>query len=392
MHLTPEDKLILSCVKIQPTPVELEQINSLIPLIRDWEYLAANIIERGIGPLLFKKLPLLSNNVLIPTDVQTKLQQAYYRTMSRSMVLYEHFRKITEAFALHNIQVIALKGIYLSEWLYQDIGLRQFSDIDILVKKEDGERCLSILAGLGYTPESENESEFEKKLDIVHYTPMVLSGVAVEVHIKLHQGIEKYDLNVGSLWKNAVPATINTNDVLVLNINDLLIHLCIHLDRHFHQGHVQFTGFNDITNLIGKQGGTFNWSEFIAACRSYNCEEVVFTYIILVNKYMHALVPADIIQQYGHLLTKSDEMLFCKYLNGYVGFTSGMPKHVGNLYYLNSFSDKVRYVWEILFPTKQFMIDKFNIKHPALLPFYYPFRYYMGLKGVFMIIGKKRRK
>jgi hypothetical protein len=30
MELSPEDKLILSCDKIQPTTVELEQINSLI--------------------------------------------------------------------------------------------------------------------------------------------------------------------------------------------------------------------------------------------------------------------------------------------------------------------------------------------------------------------------
>lgn len=385
----PEDKLILSCVKIQPDKVELEHLNSLIPLIRDWDYLAKTITERGIAPLFFKKLPFLSNNVLIPTDVKTKLQQVYYRTMSRSMVLYEHFRKITEACTINHIPVIALKGIYLSEWLYQDIGLRQFSDIDLLVKKEDGEKCLAVLAGLGYRPQSDGaESELERKLDLIHYFPMVLNGVAVEVHIKLHQSIEKYDLNVDSLWKNALPATINGNEVFTLNTNDLLIHLCIHLDRHFHLGHVQFTCFNDITNLIEKHAGTFDWDAFAETCREYRCEEVVFTYIILVNKYMHANVPDSIIRKYGHFLSKNDEILFCKYLGGYRGFTSGMPKHFGNLYYLDSFTDRLKYVWEILFPTKAFMVAKFNIKHPALLPFYYPYRYYMGLKGVLMLIRK----
>lgn len=388
--MSPEDKLILSCVKIQPDKVGLEYLNSLIPLIRDWDYLATTITERGIAPLFFKKLPLLPNSVLIPTDIKTKLQQVYYRTMSRSMVLYEHFRKIAEACTINHIPVIALKGIYLSEWLYQDIGLRQFSDIDILVKREDGEKCLVVLAGLGYRPENdEAESELEKKLDTVHYTPMVLNGVAVEVHIKLHQSIEKYDLNVDSLWKNALPATINGNEVFTLNTNDLLVHLCIHLDRHFHLGHVQFTCFNDITNLIDKHAGTFDWDAFAETCRRYRCEDLVFGYIVLVHKYMHANVPDSIIRKYGHFLSKNDEILFCKYLGGYRGFTSGMPKHFGNLYYLGSFRDKMKYLWKILFPTKVFMVTKFNIKHPALLPFYYPYRYYLGLKGVFKMLGKK---
>ena len=58
MELKAEDRLILSCVKIQPGATELEQINNLIPLIQDWETLTKNIIDRGIGPLLYKKLPL----------------------------------------------------------------------------------------------------------------------------------------------------------------------------------------------------------------------------------------------------------------------------------------------------------------------------------------------
>jgi hypothetical protein len=389
--MSPEDKLILSSVKITPDKEDLERINGLIPLVHDWDYLATTIAERGIAPLLFKKLPYLSNNVLVPTDVKTKLQQLYYRTMSRSMVLYEHFRKITAALSAHNIPLIALKGIYLSEWLYEDIGLRQMSDIDILVKKEDGEKCLAVLAELGYRPESdEAESELEKKLDLIHYSPMVMNGVAVEVHIKLHQRIEKYDLNVERLWENAIPVTINGNEVFTLAANDLLIYICIHLHRHFHQGHVQFTSFSDITNLLEKYAGTFDWDGFIATCREYRCEEVVFTYIVLANKYMHANVPEGIIQKYSHFLSKNDELLFCKYLNGYVGFTSGMPKHFGNLYYLDSFGDKARYVWEILFPTKAFMVAKFNIKRPFLLPFYYPYRYYLGLKGIFIVLGRKK--
>ena len=87
MELKAEDRLILSCIKINPTPNELEQINDLIPEIQNWEYLISTIIDRGIGPLLHKKLPLLTNSLLIPETVQSKLQQVYYKTFSRCTLL-----------------------------------------------------------------------------------------------------------------------------------------------------------------------------------------------------------------------------------------------------------------------------------------------------------------
>jgi hypothetical protein len=386
--LSPEDKLILSAVKLHPSVEELEQMNNLIPQVQRWDYLAATAIERGIAPLLHKKLPMLGNSGQIPEPAKSKLQQAYYKTFSRSMMMYEHFRKVAEAFASHNIPVIALKGIYLSELLYQDIGLRQFSDIDVLVKPEDGEKCLAILAGLGYRTGNDTETEFDKKLEVVHYTPMVLNGVSIEVHVKLHQNNEKYCVDVDNLWRNAQPEIINKAAVYSLCLNDLLVHLCIHLDRHFYQGHVQFTCFNDITNLLDVQAGKIDWEALIAVCKLYNCETQVFRWVVLANKYMNAPVPVDIIEKYGALLTLKDEHLFVKYLHGYVGFTTGMHKHFGNFQYLDTFSDRMVYFWDILFPSKSFMMTKFNIKKPGLVYFYYPYRYYIGLKGLVKLVFK----
>jgi hypothetical protein len=99
MELRPEDRLILLCVKIHSTPEELEQMDGLIPQVGDWERFVTNAIYRGIGPLFYKKLPLLSNSTLIPGPIKNKLQQAYYKTFSRSTYLYDSFRKVAQAFA-----------------------------------------------------------------------------------------------------------------------------------------------------------------------------------------------------------------------------------------------------------------------------------------------------
>jgi hypothetical protein len=397
IEIKPEDKLILSSIKIHPSPEELEQINILILQIEDWNYLISNIIDRGIAPLLFNKLPVLSNSSQIPESVKNKLEKAYYKTFSRSTILYEHFRKIAEVFTLQNIPLIALKGIYLSECLYQDIGLRQFSDIDLLVKEEDALTCLDILANLGYKPNpSVQLSEIvlaQIEEDIVHYSPMILNGVSIEIHIKLHVNTPKYNVIVAELWSNAQLAVINGFNAYTLNNYDLLIHLCLHLDKHFWNGKVQFTCFNDITNILEGYSDSLIWNKLLETCQLYKCENIVFKYIILVNKYMNAYVPANIIQKYFQLLTEKDEYLFCNYLKGNkfieINSEKTLSKHFSYLKKNQTLFNKVRYLRDVLFPSTAFMIYKYKIKHPSLVLFYYPFRYYIGVMGVMNYFKKK---
>ena len=343
---------------------------------------------------MYTKLSLLTNSSQIPDAVRTKLQQAWYKTYSRSAILYEHFRKIVGAFVAHNIPVIGLKGIYLSEWLYQDIGLRQFSDIDLLVKEEDALTCISVLASMGYNKSEIHLSEFilsQFEKDTIHYPPMISNGVSVEIHIKLHSINEKYQLDIPELWNNSIPSILNGVQIRALNTTDLLIHLVLHLDKHFRVGHVQFTCFNDITNLLEKYSETINWSEFTESCRLYNCEEVVFKYLVMVNKYMNAAVPSDIIQKFSGLLTEKDEQLFCKYLKGHFAVPSQLllSGHFGNLKRVDNFPDQVRYLWGVLFPSKVFMIQAYQINRPWLVLFYYPYRYYIGIRGVVNYLKKK---
>jgi hypothetical protein len=364
MQLTSEDKLLLSVVKITPSTEELEIINALIPQIIDWDYFTNTIIDRGSAPLFYKKLSLLKNSSVIPPNVKAKLQQAYLITLSRSMVLYNHFKKNAEVLNAHNIPIIALKGIYLSEWMYHDIGLRQFSDMDILVREADGEKCLQLLAEMGYKPrKSSPVSQFiADKSDIVHYSPMELNDISVEIHIKLHLKKEHFHLPLDEIWQRAMPATVNNVSVFALEIYDLMMHLCIHLHKHFLGGHLQFTCFNDITNLLEKEREVFDWELFENRCKQYNCVVEVYKYLVLVHKYFDATVPSEIINKYNSLLDIADEELFYKYLHGYIVVEenkSAVPEHINNLKLLTNPLDYVKYLVDLIFPPKKFMIEKY---------------------------------
>ena len=392
IELSPENRVILASIALQPSAEEMEKMNALIPEVSDWEYLASTITDRGIAPLLHVKLPQLSNTALVPEHVKWHLKQAYYKSLSRGAVLYDYFRKVNLAFSARGIEAIALKGIYLSEYLYKDIALRQFSDIDLLVRKEDAHSCLELLSEMGYVESDSGETDFVKsQVEIIHYPAMVKDGVSIEIHIKLHATAETYHLPTATMWQNAVPTTINKASVKVLAPYDLLIHLCVHLDKHFRIGHVQFTCFMDITNYLREFALSINWIVFADVCIQYNAEAAVYKHLLLVNKYMNAPVPADVLARYASSLTEDDEVLFVKYLGGYtvVDKLNTVPSHLRYLKLMTKPSDRIRYVWEVIFPPRSFMIPKYHIKHQAHVWFYYPYRWWKGVRGLFSVISKQ---
>jgi hypothetical protein len=129
---------------------------------------------------------------------------------------------------------------------------------------------------------------------------------------------------------------------------------------------------------------------------------------------MNAPVPTVIVENYNFLLTEKDEQLFLEYLKGDFGAFSAVPQHVVNLKKLSILSDRFRYVWDILLPPKEFMIQKYLnqliinnekliikektfrnrlliINYQLLIKFWwlwYPYRWWVGVKGMWKLIVK----
>ena len=210
---------------------------------------------------------------------------------------------------------------------------------------------------------------------------MIRDGVSIEIHTKLHKNREEYKMNIESIWKNAIETTLNGSNVHTLDLNNQLIHLCLHLDKHFRGGHVQFTCFNDITNFLEKYKDILNWEQLISTCKSYNCENIVFEYLIMVNSYMNVTLPASIIERYSNLLTDADKRLFERYLQGDMQ-QSAYKMHSKNLNQVAGVTAKIKYGFDLLFPPKAFMVQLYKIKKPSMVFLYYPYRHYKGIKAL----------
>lgn len=383
LRMTPQNKIILLSSKIHLSETELEELNAQLLVVINWDEVVKNLIALGVGPLFYKKLSLLPNQGLIPIAIQEQLKQSYYRTLTRGMVLQDVFRRVIEAFTLNEIKVVALKGIHLSEGLYGDIGMRQFSDIDLLVNKEDGEKCQQILRNMGfYQPTNKITQMIGEHTGFVHYPPMLLKDVSVEIHIDLQNRKLPYSLNVNEIIDRSEPLVVNHSQVNVLELHDLIIFLCVHLDKHFTGGDIQFTSFCDLVNLLDIHSEKIDWQELEVRCKQYNCEEVVYKYLVLIRQYYGVPVPAAYAQVMDTYLTASDKELFERYLNGYRSEPYGAVTHLGNIRKSKGLRAKLRYFRLVVFPTREFMRQQYRMKYPQLYWLYYPVRHWKGVKGM----------
>lgn len=378
--LTPEEQLVLAALTLHPTTDEWLEIETLAGEVRDWDYVARTAIKCGMGPLLHSKLPHLKNGELIPPEVQKKLHNAYLRTLARGMRIYNGFKEVGHALNKHQIPFVVLKGVQLAETLYKDIGLRQLSDIDLLVAVEDGERSLEILNALGYQSYAKQtvQSRFiEKNLEIVHYTPVCKEDILVEIHIKLHRKSPLYRFNIPSMIQQAVPTMIQGVPCSVLNTYDLLIHLCMHADKHFRSGFVQFTCYSDIVNLWKQLSIATQWQPFIDRCEFHQCKEAVIDQLYLLHHFCGLSLPSPL-NDTKQAIPKKDLLRFVAILRG--------KRHTANTFLLalnarQGFEHTglwLRYLLDMLHPEKDFMIARYKIKNPAMYRVYYLKRYWDG--------------
>ena len=288
--LTPGEHLILAAMKLKPSARDIVQMEADANNVTDWDYVTQLAIDCGIGPMLNHKIPMLSNKHLIPAEAQQRLQQSYLRTLARGMRLYEAFREVGTALNKAGIKFVALKGVYLAEALYQDIGLRLFSDIDLLVAEEDGERALEVLRKNGFrnTADKMFQTEFvRKRRKMEDLSTMIKGGISIGLHVRLHSENPDYQFNIPAMIRDAEPVSISGVETYTLNAYDCAIFIAVHAEKHFYKRHFQLNGYGDLVNLIDALEEKFVLKEFKERCHLHKCINVVFKHINLADIFIH---------------------------------------------------------------------------------------------------------
>lgn len=285
-------QLLLDLLRFDATPVRKADLAQLSPA--GWQALYDLAAQQRVVAFLYHRLKAENLLSAAPEDMQQSLLNVYRQNAVRNMRLYHEFRQIAGAFQAASIPLIVLKGAYLAEAVYQNIALRQMGDMDLLVPRDKLAESVCILEKHDY----EALVPFTIEVDTAvahHLTRFVKTHVAsIELHWSLTRPDQLYSIDVRELWERCVPLQIAEVDVLGLSLEDLLLHLCLHISYQ-HQFDFGLRFVCDIAQVIQRYGEQLNWELVQERAEHWGWQRGVYLALEIASRFVGAAVPSEVL-------------------------------------------------------------------------------------------------
>lgn len=363
------DELLLACARTKASP---ERIRSLTETPIDWKYFFLLARRHAIVPLVYKQL----KQHVSPEKLQ-QFKKHSLENSARNVVLTAELCRLIKLFSDEGIEAVPYKGPILALFAYDDLALRRFVDLDVIVKKQDVARARDLLLADNYALSKPLTNEQQDLLLRTQHNLQFTKDnrrLIVELHWEVAPHLFASTVQSEILWQHLVSFNLNGTTVQTLSADDLLFSLCVHGSRHLWE---RLGWICDVAELISR--GDLNWTALLDRAAKADSERMFLLGLHLAETLLDAPLPPEVKRRcdadkgLAPLAAKIVEHLF----NG--------PEHVPaspreifkyNLGVRKSLSARARYVVHMLRPTDG---DVARRSLPASLHFAYylmrPFRF-----------------
>jgi hypothetical protein len=284
----PEDEVLLCCARTCLDQDKISRIKYLVQNDIDWSYLIQTALQHGVIPLLYRSLNEACADS-IPVNILNQLRNYFITNTLRNTYLNNKLFQLLQLFESHNISVIPYKGPVLATSVYGDIALRQFSDLDILVQKQDSLRAVDILASAGYKLQSKLSVGKEEDYLRSQYE-VLFCHKDIRLFVELHWEIvpRYFNFPVASLrlWDHM---TKDVSGLRTIQPEDMLLILCVHGAKHLW---IQLLWICDVAEIVRKG---LDWERVLNQANIMGIQRIVFLGLFLAKDLLNVTLPEKII-------------------------------------------------------------------------------------------------
>lgn len=293
-ELTREDRLLLLSARTELSEeIELE-ISSLLKQKVDWDYLIKRSKKHKLTPLLYWNLNILDLES-VPHEVMGELRSFFDINARKNLLLSSELIKILNCFESNEVCAINFKGPSLALLAYNNLALREFIDIDIVVHRSDMVKVSRLMDQMGYVLESLPEKMDESiyfKTQTEHKFVGKKSGVVIEIHTRLQGHFFQFPTSPNFMYENDSLNRVKINNYEFKTFSDenLLLLLTIHGARH---NWSRISWICDVSELI--QHHDINWSEVVDNAKKLGVMRILLIKLSLVNDLFGVSIPKQFI-------------------------------------------------------------------------------------------------
>lgn len=304
--LTPEEKFLWRCARTWRRPA-VQQLDGDL----DWETVVSLAVDNGLATLL--------QDIMEKTGRAERLPSPAKRALSREVALYNYrarlfsreLRKFLNLAAERNLDVVVIKGLWLSLKIYGRADARPGADVDLLLRRADVRTALNVLEyGMGYG------RWWRPLLDDVYYARHHLHqqrcnpGRAVwfEPHWRLDHPYTQLTIDYEAMMDRTTRGTLLGEEVRELAPPDLLLSLVVHLVKHavylptalqradlprLILADGMLTYFLDVSEVLKTYEEELAWAEVTALAQRSGATTLMGAVLRVCAQYLEAPVPGE---------------------------------------------------------------------------------------------------
>ncbi len=368
--------------------------NNTIELTKniDWNKLLEISIKTRTTPLIYNRTQSLQFNSFVPDDILREMQKFYFKNLRKNTLIYNEFEKIGAHLNSGSISPILLKGIYLAHHIYENISLRQLSDIDVLLEENNIEPAAQKILSLGFRFKGTERTDFILQHQDIKHIPMMCNnqGVGIELHKKIFNEWNGYSVPQSCFFEDLQSVRYKNVHARVFYPELFIVSLCLHIDEHVQNAQMHFIGYIDIAWFLQKKADSFNWEKLISFCSEHSIKKYVFPHILISHTYLKAPVPDDVTNQLNKYRDDYYESFFLHTIEPNEHLAIHIKNaNIAGLKRVKGTKNKLKFLLHNFFPSKSFMVYRYKIKNKKLYFLYYFVRFGDGIRSLFSYLSGK---
>jgi hypothetical protein len=205
-----------------------------------------------------------------------------------------------------------------------------------------------------------------------------ITKTPVELHWSLFDSpYYQYALPMDWFWSTAEPVRLADTRALMLGPEGQVLHLCGHL--RLHHGGDDLLWLHDIAQLVTVWGARIDWSVVLDRARRFDL--IISLREVLGRAAIDWGVPIP-----SAVLDKLQAMVPSRREERVVRWLTEPERSVARRLWVDlatmpSWPRRLAFAWNNLVPSAAYMRQRYAIRHPLLVPLYYPYRWLRAVRG-----------
>ncbi len=237
---SPEERLILYCLRHNAAAAngaadagarDLASAAGVALDRIDWERVRLVAGSHGVLPLVYRHLKSIDG---LAPEALTAMRAQFYGNALTNLNGARELARIVSLLDAQGIDAIALKGPVLALQLWGDVALRQFNDLDLLVRPATAARTAEVLIEAGYWPLTFDRNHPDVSIARTCEDEFVRpdSPWTIDLHWQLNLDYFAYGPAAADVWERAISITLDGTAMKTLAPDQLVPFLAVHATKH----------------------------------------------------------------------------------------------------------------------------------------------------------------